>query len=237
MEAKSAAIFKRYLDDAEVKAEDAARVAQVPQDVADRLLTAARGAADEKIADWNKSTEQMVRGNIGDVTPENIKQRLASIEDYQFGNTGSQGNGGGEDIWADAVKTLLNASQGAAWKKETDARRDYMRKAITGSVVCTFDQRFGLNAGQWAKLEPQVAKVITECSDQFATIYNSYPPVPWYLQSFTMWIPVAGIPDKDMKGILSESQMKQWQGCNEHGEAEQLWQNIDQNRRNRGGAN
>ena len=67
------------------KAEDVVRVAHLPPDSADRLQTAARGVADESLTRWKASVEEMVRSNLRDISPINMKARLANLQNYQFG--------------------------------------------------------------------------------------------------------------------------------------------------------
>ena len=133
LEAKSSSERETILAANLLKAEDIARVAQLPADAAERLQTAARGAAEESLAGWNASVEQVVRSNIGDAAPENVKQRLASIQGYQFqSNFLQRANNGSalqESVWDKTLKTVLSPDQEAAWKKETDARAAYRGKA------------------------------------------------------------------------------------------------------------
>ncbi|HEX4083569.1 MAG TPA: PDZ domain-containing protein [Chthoniobacteraceae bacterium] len=234
---KSHGAYRQFLAAAELKAEDAAHVLQLPPEVEERLLTAARGEAELRIAGWDNAVEQVVRGNIGDAGPESIRQRLASIQPYVFSNIEQRSAGVAEDIWNHAVDTQLTADQIKAWKKELDARTAYRNKAISAAVVCTFDERFRLTSSQWAKLEPMVAKIVSECGDQFGNFFNMTPRTEWFLQSYTAFAPMAGIPDKDMKTILTDAQWRAWTGCNEYETAQEIWRNIDRSRHPQGGGN
>ena len=73
---------------------------------------------------------------------------------------------------------------------------------------------------------------MTDYGEEFGR-YFAYSQV-WYLQSFSIFLPIAGIPEKDMKGILTTQQWEHWTGSNEFANANQYWTMIDQNHRQRG---
>jgi hypothetical protein len=198
-----------------LKAEDAARVLHLPEAVAERLETAARGEADAALREWNTGIDQMVRSNISDATPETVKQRLAGIQSYQFGSRRIQIGSSGtpeSSVWAQAIKDELSPDQQKAWKVETDARQIYSAKAEAGWITCAFAQNFGLSPDQTAKLEPMVGNVLIKYSSGIGNFFSNV----WYLESFYMYLPVAGIPEKDLQAVLSKDEMDHWKGSQMH---------------------
>ena len=210
-----------------LKAEDIVRVVRLPPEKAELLETAARGATEHSLDSWKVNIEQNVRSNLGDVTPDTIKARLASIQSYQFGQ-GSQGDPGQDPVWVKTFNSVLSADQQAAWHKETDARAAYRQQAIAGLVVSAFDERTGISADQWAKLEPMVLKLLKDYGDDFGSFYESYPPSPWYLQTFTMFLPIIGVPQKDMKAVLTRDQWDRWSSSMVFAQGNSNWQNVQQ---------
>jgi hypothetical protein len=41
-----------------------------------------------------------------------------------------------------------------------------------------------------------------------------------------MFLPFAGIPEKEMKELLTKEQWESWTGCNEFNNAQNYWENI-----------
>ena len=209
-----------------LKAEDVARVLHLPEEAAARLDTAARGSADAALNGWNASMEQMVRSNISDATPETVKERLAAIQSYQFEQRGMQiGSAATPDgsVWDRAVKEELSPDQQKEWKVETDARGVYRAKAVAGWITCSFAQSFGLSPDQSAKLEPMIGNVLIKYTPGIGSFFSNNA---WYLESFYMYLPVAGIPGKDLEALLSKDQLDHWNGSQMHAIASSYWTNI-----------
>jgi hypothetical protein len=215
-----------------LKAEDAARVAQLGSVAIGRLQTAARGAAERCLQNWKSNADQMVRSNLTDVTPQNVKQRLAAMQgQYSFrqGNTGPAE----QPVWEKTVKAELTEEQRTAWKKEVDARQQYSEKAVTSVIMEEFDRRNSLKPGQWEKLEPLVAKVVIEYSPDIQNYFSYNNGAPWYLQYFSKFIPIAAVPEKEIKAILSKEQWERWTGSNEFGNSNNYWDNLKRNHEQR----
>ena len=81
---KTANERRRTLEANVLKAEDAVRVAGLKSEAAARLQVAARGAAEESMTNWKWFIEQQIRGQLQELTPQNVKQRLDSLQDYIF---------------------------------------------------------------------------------------------------------------------------------------------------------
>ena len=222
MEEKSAAQREKVLGEAMLNAEDAARVLRLPADVAQLLKTAACGSADESMSQWSDSTEGMVRSYLAQASPDTVEQRLACVPSYQF-NRMEQGQDSG-GIWEKAVKMALNEDQQKAWQAEREARDAYRSSAIAGWIACSFGQNFGLSQDQTDKIQGVIGKLVDKYHDRLGGFFMG--DTPWYLESFYMFIPVAGIPDKDLKGLLTKEQLEKWNGSPLHSEAAMMWGNI-----------
>jgi hypothetical protein len=176
----------------------------------------------------------MVRSAIAGVLPGSVKERLASIQGYQFQqlemNAQQFNRPGGRpsSVWDNTVKAVLTPDEANAWKQETDVRSAYRQQAIAALVVAAFDQRNNLTPDQWVKLEPLVTKTMADSGEEFGLFFASSQP--WFLQSFSIFLPIAGIPEEEMKSILTTDQWERWTGSNEYSNANQYWTMIDQNR-------
>jgi hypothetical protein len=215
-----------------LRVEDAARTAHLPDDKVERLKTAARGSVEIVLTQWNEGGEEGVRAYVAGATPDTVKQRLASLRRNQFQDTQNAFSGGGDasTVWDKAVKAELSADETKAWQQEKDARAAYHEKAIAGTIIWEFSQQVGLSVDQAAKLEPMVAKILTDYAQDMGGFFAS--TYPWYLQSFGRYVPIAGIPDKDMKALLTKEQYDRWNRNEEHGQARTYWTEIAQNHAN-----
>ncbi len=208
-----------------LKAEDAARVAGLAPECLGRLETAARGVTEATLATWKANTDQNIRSQLQDATPENVKQRLAGIGTYSYERVSTL-NLPDAPIWQQAMKSELTAPQQAAWKKELDARRAYREKAISAIIMSEFDRRVSLNEEQWNKLNPIVAGTVKDYAPDIESMFSSSYPYSWYLQSYTMFIPVAAIPEADLKAILGGELWKSWTEGPEMENTNNYWENV-----------
>jgi hypothetical protein len=213
-----------------LQAEDAARVAGLPEPAASRLRTAARGAAEEELATWKSSNEQNIRSQLRDVTPANVKQRIAGM-----GFSSSRRNTTRTDpgYWEAAVKAELNEAQLAAWKKEVAARAEYRDKAIASLILAEFDRRVALTAAQWDQLAPRVSAMLTEYAPDIASMFSFSGGYTWYLASHSMFLPIAAVPEKELKELLTGAQWERWSTGGEFGNVKSYWENIQRIHTNR----
>lgn len=223
---------KRVLLEMTLQAEDAVRVAALPAETSAHLRTAARGAVERVLAQWKSNTDRNVRSNIQGVTPGNVKQRLASMDDYYYSNRGDSNGASTQLVWKKTVERELNDAQRAAWKVETDARKDFANSAIIAAVLAEFDRRQSLTSDQWNKLEPLITGIVKEYSVDIEEYFSN--STPWYLETYSSLIPFAGVPEKDLKAILSKPQWDRWSG-DDSGNASNYWENLQQNHKNRVG--
>jgi hypothetical protein len=225
LEEKTAGSRKRFLAPMLLKAEDAARVAGLAPDALDHLRIAARGAAEKSLEAWKSNFEQMVRAQIRDATAGNLKQRLRSINNYSFEDSyAEQMLRSTQPIWETAVNATLTPAQLAAWQKEVDARNAYRDKSITLAVLAEFDRKNPLTAAQWDKIEALLDKTMLDYGPDISRIFSS----PWYQQDYTMFLPFACAPEKDLKAILTPDQWEGWTGSEEFANSGNYSRNVQQ---------
>jgi hypothetical protein len=221
---------ERKRDNAEnmLKAEDAIRVAGLGTETAARLEIAARGMTEEYLTNWKWMVEQQVRAQLQGVTPQNIKERLASMQDFFFGrNLGIYGQQS-VSVWDETVKTALTAQQQEAWQKETDARTAFQDQAIAGLVMAEFDRKVSLSASQKEKLTPIIAGVVHDSSPEISQMFSNPNNPPWFLNSQFLLIPFAGVDDHQLKSILTKDQMDIWRSDPNCANGDTWWQNVKQ---------
>jgi hypothetical protein len=212
-----------------LKAEDISRVAHVAEGSLNRLLTAARGSAEEFLVNWRQNADGNVRSQLSDATAENIQQKLASLEEYQWQSSSD----GKSALWDQAVSAELSPEVRALWEKELNARVAFREVAIAALITVEFERKHALTSAQLAKLQPQVAQILKDYRDDFDGYFSSSDSSRWYLQTYSMFMPIAGIPEGELKATLSKEQWESWTTSNEYSNATQYWQNVKENHERR----
>ena len=200
LDGKAQAMRRRVLGEFLLRAEDAGRAANLPVEKIERLKTAARGAVDLSLTNWKSSTDQMVRANIGDSSPRFIRLRLEGMERYNF-QSRLLPPPETQALWTNAFKTELDAPQIAAAEKVAKERKALRSDAIAGFVIAMYDMSLPITPEQQAKIEPAVSKMITEYESDILGFFSS-DNSDWYLSTYSMFVPVAAIPEADFKSIL-----------------------------------
>jgi hypothetical protein len=136
-------------------------------------------------------------------------------------------------IWKKAVERELTPAQRAAWDREVEARKQFRDKTIVGAILAEFDRQVPLRKEQWEKLEPLMVKIISEYTDEIGQFFSFSEGSAWYLQNYTRFMPIAGIPEEELKTLLSKEQWERWSTTEEFANAKNYWNNIRQNHQNR----
>jgi hypothetical protein len=233
MSDKSAAERHNAVTGRLLKAEEIERIDHLPPEIADRLKTAARGDAEGYLVAWNEYADKLLRDNLGDVSPDDIHAQLDNFQPYQFVNitynvqqTLANGPKPQQSLWDKTVKALLTPDQVKAWKQETDARTAYRRAAVAAYVVSYFDQFYAMTADQWTKLQPLVDKVIAGYGKELQLDQN-LSSNGGFLSSNMVLVPIAGIPDIELKALLSDDQWRAWKSSYTCSNATQNWTQIE----------
>ena len=194
-----------------------------------RRQTAARGVVDNDLALWKMNVENMVRSNIRGATGATIKRRLDSLEEDQVHYGVNRGTK--ESLWDKTVKAELTEVQLAAWRKELDERAAFHDQAIAANILSELDRRVLLNQDQWDKLQSKIVGVMKEFGPDIMRMFSGGNSVPWYLQSYSMYIPMAGIEEKELKTILKPDQMDTFKKMDQSGGS--YWESIQSNHEQR----
>lgn len=213
-----------------VEMEDIERVVSIAPTAVARLRTAALGASEQALLAWQVQVEENVRSQVGDATAANLAQRLEGMQDW-FAQR--QDDPTTRAIWEKALKTELTDEQRAAWRKEAIDRIAFETRTIAEVVVAEFDRAHSLRIEQFEKLESAILTLLTEYREDMTRFTSSYNGTLWYLQSYQCFMPLCGIPEKEMKEILSMEQWDEWTGSEQYANAVNNWENIKNNREQR----
>lgn len=213
-------------------AEDAARVTGLAPDRVARLRTAARGAVEAAMDEWRPTVDSVVRARLQGATVQDVGQRMTSIDSYYFNMYRSRKT---EDypVWQKALKAELNPDQFKKWEGEQKARQDFQDEAVAAFVLAEFDRKVLLNGAQSEALKTRLAAVIRDYQPDLATYFSGSEGVPWYLQYYSMLIPIVGVTEKDLKTIITPGQWDAWSKSNEFSNCMSYWSGIEQNHNSR----
>ena len=225
LHAKTVQERKRLLSVNILKAEDAARIAGLTPEKLGRLTTAARGLTEAMLTTWKGNINQTVRSQLVDATPETVKQRLASIGGYSYSQN-PQSDSAKQNILDKTLKAELSEPQRATWKKETDARATYRNNAIAAFVLSELDRRFSLSKEQWTKLEPIIAGNVKTYTPDIESMFSAAFGYSWFLQSYSVFIPVVAVPEAEMKAILNGEQWESFSANPEIENSRNYWENV-----------
>ena len=218
---------KKALDAMLPQVEEAQRVLALPEETVKQLTTAAKGAVEQSLGYWRQNTERYVRQTVQSATPKNILQLLAGTARVSFGR-GNSDMPQATEVWQAALKDALTPAQSKQLETVAQARQEFRLRAMAAMTVAELDRRRRLSSEQCAKLEPQVQKVLAEYQPDL----ERYMSTNWFLQYYYAMVPVAGVPEKEMQGILTP---QQWKLCKDRDlpDAMQYWEGIENNHKNR----
>ncbi|WP_038160748.1 hypothetical protein [Verrucomicrobium sp. BvORR106] len=213
-------------------AEDAARVTGLAPDRMARLRTAARGAVEAAMDEWRPTVDSVVRGRLQGATVQDVGQRMTSIDSYYFNMYRSRKT---EEysVWQKALKAELSPEQFKKWEGEQKARQDFQNEAVAAFVLAEFDRKVLLNKEQSELLKPKLAAVIRDYQPDLSNYFSGSDGVPWYLQYYSMLIPVVGVTEKELKTIITPGQWDSWTKSNEYSNCMSYWGGIEQNHASR----
>ncbi len=226
LQKKSLPKRKGMIDDMVLRAEDIARVAKLPAPSTARLQTAARGAAERSLGTWRINVEQAVRMNLTSITPMNIRQRLSGIQDYIFESYYSGRNlepPEKSSLWQTTLNAELTKPQLDLWQKEIEARQQYRASAVGLLILTEFARKVYCSPGQIQKLQPLVNAALKDYETDIQSYFSSSP---WYLQYYSMYLPISAIPEPALKAILTKEQYGQWTSSPEFANTFSYWANV-----------
>jgi hypothetical protein len=210
-----------------LKAEDAARVSGLTPEVFARLELAAKGAAEAALVSWRTSNDQNIHAQLAQMNPQQIKKRLQNMDNYGYSRTDADLEK--QPIWEKTVKAVLTEPQLTAWNEQVAERAAYQGAAACAVILAEFDRKFPITPEQWAKLEPKLMHFMKEYGPDIARMFSPNNSTAWFMQTYSMFMPFASIPEKELEAILTKEQRERLKGSNEFSNATNYWENVQQN--------
>ena len=218
------------LSDATLRADDAAHIVKLTPEALARLEVAAQGVAEIALTNWRANIERNIRSQLSNLNPQQIRQRLAGMESYQY-YTGPISNP--VPIWDNTVKEVLSPEQNATWTEEIEHRQAFRQKAAAASILAEFDRRFSATAEQSQKLEAFLAKFLEDYSPDIERMFSSGNSAPWYLATYSVFLPFGSLDEKKAMEYMTKEQWDQLKASNEFSNATNYWENVEQQHKQR----
>ncbi|HEX8295644.1 MAG TPA: hypothetical protein VF593_05055, partial [Chthoniobacteraceae bacterium] len=112
-------------------------------------------------------------------------------------------------------------------EKEEAARKSFNDTTAAMVVLAEFDRLTALTPEQFARLELALGKVMTDFGPEITSAFSSSSTTPWYLQYYRL-LPIVGVPEPELKAMLSKEQMERWTSSSEYSNSSGLWTNIQE---------
>lgn len=199
-----------------------AKAAGVDEALIPRLETAAKGSIAMVVNRWDSNFSRYVRQRANGANPRTIHQQLAGVGNYHSNAEEPLET----NDWQKYLEQVLEPEQLKLWQEASALREERRRRAIGGMVSAFFETRLGLGMEQANKFQEKVAKALKTYGPDIDRMFRSHNS-PWFLQYYTIGIGAMGIPDEELKSLLTKDQFDVWEQ-QFFGNASNYWGNIEQ---------
>jgi hypothetical protein len=226
-EIKTADQRKALLKEQLLKVEDFSRATKLAPETIQHLQTAARGLAEVSLNKWKDGREQNLRAFAANSPPQKLRQFLKAFSEEQYGISIDLAPAELR-LMEVAVEKETSEDQRKAWKKQTELRSQFLASAITAAILEEVEQSVALTPEQLQKTGELAKGVILEYNDDIRRMFSYSGAGRWFLQGYTLFMPLAGIPEKEIKELWGAAKWDQW--CSENpymNNAVSYWENIE----------
>ncbi len=182
------------------------RVLGLDEGVRAELELGAKGTVQAAAEAYRVNQGRWVRSQTQGATTATIRNWLKNLGGYTF-HFGNEGNTTVEEV----LNEVIDAKQREvvlAYQDEVKGRRD---EAIAEVALGRLQMALGLNTAQREKLRKLLVGVMAKYGPDIETNFRSWGErMPWYLQSYYLMLPGAGVEEGELKGLLNERQREIW---------------------------
>lgn len=169
------------------------------------LQTAAKGAVERSLRDWERNAESYVGGQVQDATPDTIRMLLGGAGQLRF-SFGNAGNPADEGLWRNMLKSVLPEPQKSAWESAIASRENYRLEAVARLALAKLDESVRLTGEQHARLLPLVQGVVRQYFPSYEAAYGNRGMIQtWFIGAF-----VIGVPEESIRPLLTPAQWTAW---------------------------
>jgi hypothetical protein len=182
------------------------RVLGLDDGVRAELELGAKGTVQAAAEAYRVNQGRWVRSQTQGATTATIRNRLKNMGGYTF-HFGNEGNTPVEEVLNEVIddkqKEVVLAYQDAVRK-----RRD---EAIAEVALGRLQKALGLNTEQRERLGKALVGVMGRYGPDIEMNFRSWGErMPWFLQSYYLMMPGAGVEEGELKRLLNERQREIW---------------------------
>ncbi|MEY2600214.1 MAG: hypothetical protein RLZZ142_2473 [Verrucomicrobiota bacterium] len=192
------------------RCEDVIRVTGLAPEPAQRLRIATAGTVESLLQAALADSERSIRSYLLSNPSPDPRLTLASVPMYRISGFSRKPDSEESPLWKNALQNLLSPEQRASWQQSTAAREAFRIEAICQNLLLTLEKAAGLRPEQRQTLSPLLARITREYEPDIRSAFSFGDGQPWYRQSWTSLIPLALIPEAELKPLLSPEQWKSW---------------------------
>ena len=185
----------------EAKMDNIARSSDLSEKEIARLRTASKGAAEQLSHHLLTNVESWVNSNFRNCKPEDLPSRIKNMGNRYFSRNR---NIVVPSIWQSAVRQTLSPEQAKHWKKELLEAQKWAMETQVRAVMTDLEKRISLEEDKRKALSAKVEEMIRKYSQDFRQMFSHQ----WYMQGYYSATPIALIPEKELKEILDEKEVK-----------------------------
>jgi hypothetical protein len=205
-----------------VRVDEATRECHLAPEQSARLRSAALGAADAVVEAAAQGQREFVVSQLKECPPREVRARLATIPEHEMAFRFSLRNLQGieeQPLWEKTFHAELNAEQLQTIKNVRAERSVFRNDTLSKLVLQTVAKASPLNEEQSAKLGEKLRHILETYHQELAAV-NEH----WHLHQ--AGLPVMGIPEKELKEILTPAQFEKWTKSEAYQQAESFWEHI-----------
>jgi len=181
------------------------RSAKLSESEKEDLALLAKGMVQEASQSIRQSLGANVRQNLGSVPLEQVPQRLVNFGAGFFNWTARPSD---SPMWQLAIESLLDEERREKWLAERNARLSRLSESQKSLVMFQADRVAGLSEEQAKELGAKVEVVLEKHGPALEKL-KSMIGRDWYSYNHTVLVPLAGVPEEELKSILTKNQLDQ----------------------------
>jgi hypothetical protein len=197
--------IKRIMVSYECEIAEVDRSAKLSESEKDDLALLAKGMVQEASQSIRQSLGANVRQNLGSVPLEQVPQRLVNFGAGFFNWTARPSD---SPMWQLAIENLLDEERREKWLAERNARLSRLSESQKSLVMFQADRVAGLSEEQAKELGVKVEVVLEKHGPALEKL-KSMIGRDWYSYNHTVLVPLAGVPEEELKSILTKNQLDQ----------------------------
>lgn len=182
------------------------RVLGVDEGVKAELELGAKETVQAAVEAYRVNQGRWIRSQIQGATTTTIRNRLKTLGGYSF-NIGNNGTTPVEE----AFNELIDEKQREMVLAYQDGVTTRRSEAIVEVALSRMQKELALNKNQREKLGKALVNVMATYGADIETNFSNWGErMPWYMQSYYLMIPGAGVEEKELKSLLDERQREIW---------------------------